>query len=226
MALERAFSCAWSCDRFSRVALYGLSSGRECCPYAFCLSHRVQKGFEASLQSPFERLRAYCVAGLELPLLVVAGEQGILDAADQQQRSLCASLLRLRKQADESPEDFVRRRGREAAKCIGPEGKWSLQICKRVVSWHTHVQRDHAMAWGGLFQRHPGRGWLSRLVGRACSGRPRTRFLDGVATAQARIEEHESALVAAVVTAIPRRDFTWLSPAVFLARSSISRFRD
>ena len=96
---------------------------------------------------------------------------------DALQRRMIGIVLSLRKLTDETPECFVRRRGRASAHVQRTTGQWSKKWAA-VVSWHEHVHRPrNNKAWiaGILHIRTP----QELAFRRASTGRPQCRSLPG-----------------------------------------------
>lgn len=136
----------------------------------------------------------------------------LLFEVDRVQRRMMASLLGLRKSAEEAPEGFVRRRARHAGQCVAKAGLWSHRCAKRVVAWEAHLRRPaNKNSWASQLLMYRGREWLqerraaqespsiqaARTGTRVAAGKVQTRWHDGAVYAQSHIkcagEAHQTA---------------------------------
>lgn len=126
----------------------------------------------------------------------------LLSEVDRAQRRMVAILLGTRKEPGETPEGFVRRRGRQAGQVAARDGLWSERCAKRVIAWHDHLQRErNHHAWPAQLLKWHGEEWLQqrramqnsasvfagRTATRLSAGKVQCRWHDGVATARARL---------------------------------------
>ena len=63
------------------------------------------------------------------------------------ERDMLASLMRLYPDAGEDEAVFACRKHRELSKLIPFEKSWAAKVCKAVLSYEKHVQRNHSNAW-------------------------------------------------------------------------------
>ena len=159
-----------------------------------------------------------------------------LDSVNSLQRELIGYIVRIARRPGESDRGFAIRRGIEISQLLPPNERWGTLIAERVVSWHAHAQRNHCRSWSGFlcgertisktqFQR----AWSGSsscvsgsLGSRQESGRPRTRFEEGVVCAQSAIDKaisESEAIEQKLIAQTPKREMTWLSRAEFQLRS-------
>ena len=126
--------------------------------------------------------------------MFVAVNKSLIDRVNNCERELVGSLARIRPTVGEDPANFSRRRAKEIAKLIHPNRAWGTRVAKRIVSWDSHIARDHARAWcGHLRSIQPSPQTLLRrtfqsaasvcagkVLGRQGAGRPHTSFSEGV----------------------------------------------
>lgn len=114
---------------------------------------------------------------------------------DRMQTKMVGILMGLRMQSGEDPAIFVRRRNRAAARVAKQHGRWSTLWCKRVTSWHDHLNRpQNSSSWASKTwlqeQRrvHAVGGHASFTAGRTCTrvsrGVVHRRWHDGVDVAR------------------------------------------
>ena len=74
-------------------------------------------------------------------------KKGLCNFAAALQRAIVASILRVPKDVGEEAETYARRRCRVAGVFCLDVGEWSKLVAERIVSWHGHMQRNHAYSW-------------------------------------------------------------------------------
>ena len=119
----------------------------------------------------------------------------LTNKVDAVQRRMVALLERVRIQAGEDINRYVRRRGRQAAATCRAQGLWSCRLERRMAAWIAHTWRGHmASSWSSRACRWRGHKWYAlqrlragsvsmfagKLGMRIGAGRPRTRWHDGV----------------------------------------------
>ena len=92
------------------------------------------------------------------------------------QRKMVATAMRIPKYPGEELPNYVRRRGRAAARQCKLAGTWSQRWFKRVIDWHSHLERPrNSNTWPAKTLHHRGREWLMRrrasLLPDNCSSR-------------------------------------------------------
>ena len=82
---------------------------------------------------------------------------------DKFQIRLVSMLIPLRMDANETAADFCRRRNRRAGTVCEVVGRWSHTWACRVMSWHSHIERDTGKAlWPTKLLELRDRQWLIR----------------------------------------------------------------
>ena len=84
---------------------------------------------------------------------------GIQKELARTQRCLLALALRVRREPDEEPAVFVRRRGRSVAALVRPDSSWDVRHTQRVLDWNGHLER-HPHTWAGQLLHHRAAVWL------------------------------------------------------------------
>ena len=118
------------------------------------------------------------------PQRTIAGE------LDAMQRRMTATAMRIPMHPGEGAPEYVRRRGRAAARQCKLAGNWSRRWFKRVVDWHDHLERPrNAHTWPAKTLHHRDREWLmrrrasllseNRSSGSCTAGRTNTRAFPG-----------------------------------------------
>ena len=130
-------------------------------------------------------------------------QKQIASELDSMQRKMTGALLRIQREPHESVEDYVRRRGRFAAKVCRQHGLWSARWFSRAAKWDAHLARSkNSRTWAARLRTYRGSEWLqerrrsfmprdswasSSLAGRtdtrAYRGRIHMRWQDGIALA-------------------------------------------
>ena len=124
---------------------------------------------------------------------------------DSIQRKMVSTLLRVPRGPQEPVEDYVRRRGRLAARTCKLHGLWSARWFTRAIFWDAHLARDrNAHTWAARLRNYRGSDWLMRrrveflprdgqsrsaVAGRTDTrgyrGKVHVRWLDGISFASA-----------------------------------------
>ena len=163
----------------------------------------------------------------------MAPQPGHFSAIDAQQRRLFVLAQRLVPDTGETPENFARRRGREAGSLCTQYGRWSVRAARRCLTWQEHIIRNHAGAWLGhllgwsdaffLRSRRQLMNSLSVFAGtlglRTWVGHPRTRWEEGLKNARNFLQQAELKSAKAVSAEIMPRDFERLEESEFKQRS-------
>ena len=90
-----------------------------------------------------------------------APQTQIAKELDRHQVKMIASLLRLPYLEGERPEDYVRRRGRLAARLAQSHGPWSRRWFQRVLSWDEHLARPrNRHLWAAKLRSYHDRDWF------------------------------------------------------------------
>jgi len=90
-------------------------------------------------------------------------QRTIADELDGVQRKMMATAMRISRYPGEELPDYVRRRGRAAARQCKLTGTWSQRWFKRVIAWHSHLERPrNAHTWPAKTLHHRDREWLIR----------------------------------------------------------------
>lgn len=122
---------------------------------------------------------------------------------DRMQRKMAATLMKVPRYPGEPLDDFVRRRGRLAAKFCREHGSWTEFWFSRAVHWDEHLSRPrNKFCWAAKLRQYRDREWFmqrriemapvdghqSMLAGRtgtrAFRGRVHMRWHDGIAYAK------------------------------------------
>ena len=109
----------------------------------------------------------------------------IASEIDRTQRKMVATILGVVRLPDEAIEDFVKRRGRLAARCCKQNGLWSKRWFQRAVRWDEHLARQRdSESWSSKIRCYRDRSWLMQRrldVGSssAIAGRTNTRSAPG-----------------------------------------------
>lgn len=67
---------------------------------------------------------------------------GRCNSLDRLQRAIVAQCVKLDSIPCETAADYVRRRAHVAGGIIRRTGTWGILMCKRMLRWHLHIQRD------------------------------------------------------------------------------------
>ena len=90
-----------------------------------------------------------------------APQKQVASEIDSLQAKMTATLLKLPFGDGESPEDYVRRRGRLAARLSQKHGLWSLRWFKRATKWDEHLARPrNARYWAAKLKCYHDRDWF------------------------------------------------------------------
>ena len=101
---------------------------------------------------------------------------------DRIQRKMLSMCSVVRRDGDESDDEFYARRNRFARQLQESVGKWSHRWAKLVSSWYDHVERDPNYSWPS--QLLPVRSVTELELRRSLWGRPRTRRRAGFLNAR------------------------------------------
>ena len=104
----------------------------------------------------------------------------VVSTVDRFQRKLLAACIATQPLPAEPPVDFFKRRSAIVTANLPKRLKWSMLWCKKILNWHAHVGRRHGMTWSADLLACP----RPPKVSRAHSGRPTTRWLEGVGAAR------------------------------------------
>jgi len=121
------------------------------------LAHRLSPPQRLKLLGKTVAPQLDCRCSRWPPQPTIAGE------LDAMQRKMVATAMRIPKYPGEEVPSYVRRRGRAAARQCKLAGTWSQRWFKRVVDWHSHLERPrNANTWPAKTLHHNDREWLMR----------------------------------------------------------------
>ena len=116
-------------------------------------------------------------------------QRQIAAEADNLQQKMLSCMLRLPRLDGETPEAYVRRRGRIARRHCHQQGSWSARWFKRAVAWDHHLGRPrNSDTWSAKLRDFRGKAWLQerralfggRTATRAIHGKVQMRWHDGI----------------------------------------------
>jgi len=147
-------------------------------------AHRLSPGQRLKLLGKAVVPQLDCRCTRWPPQRTIAGE------LDSMQRKMTATAMRISMHPGEGAPEYVRRRGRAAARHCKLAGNWSQRWFKRVVNWHDHLERPrNAHTWPAKTLHHNDREWLmrrrasllsdSRSSDSCTAGRTNTRVFSG-----------------------------------------------
>ena len=105
----------------------------------------------------------------------------VISTVDRFQRRLLASCLATQPLPAEPPLEFFKRRNAIVTANLPTRLKRSQSWCHKSIKWDEHIARRHGMTWSADLLACP----KPLKVSRAHSGRPTTRWAEGVTTARA-----------------------------------------
>ena len=97
---------------------------------------------------------------------------------DRFQRKLSSHCIGTSPIPGEQQIDFIKRRNGIVSAHLPRRARWSHMCCSKVKKWQEHLDRRHGMPWSADLLDTP-----RPLVSRAHSGRPTTRWREGLAYA-------------------------------------------
>ena len=80
---------------------------------------------------------------------------------DDMQRKMYATIARIPRHPAEATDQYVRRRGREAATACRLAGTWSSRWFKRACKWNEHLERPrNSVNWSAKLLHYHDRAWF------------------------------------------------------------------
>ena len=128
---------------------------------------------DLSLQHKLKMLSATVLPTAEFRFSRWPPQKQIADELDTLQSRMAAVIQCLRKQPQETPQSFCRRRGRAARALCRQMGLWSDRWFSRAAKWDAHLRRHPESASGALVAWH-GNTWLRARRAQFVPSNPRS----------------------------------------------------
>ena len=176
--------------------------------YAFWSNPGSNSARKLSAQARLRLLQRAVTPGLDFRCSRWPPQPQIAKEVDSLQRKMVGSIVNVPRWSGELVGDFVRRRGRNAARLCREHGVWSDRWFKRAVLWDEHLQRpQNSNTWSAKLRAHRdrlwfvqrrasllplGQSWSSSVTGgrtrtRTLPGKVHTRWPDGIFFATSRV---------------------------------------